>query len=62
MVVTRSQSDRNKLTETEIMSDSESDHSNPEWLSRERRIEFDNGDERDNDRNRIEHNSQTCIG
>ena len=57
MVITRSQSNRTNLTETEIVSDNESDHSIPEMLSRDQTIEFDNGDllnyERNNDRNRI---------
>ena len=58
MVVPRSQSYRNNSIETEIMSDSENDHSVHEVLSRDQMIEFDNGDvlnrDRDFDRKRIE--------
>ena len=58
MVVTRSQSNRNNLLESETMSDNESDHSVPEVLSRAQMIEFDDGEiidgNRDFDNNRIE--------
>ena len=51
MVVTRSQSYRTNSIEFETMSDSESDHSVPEVLSRDKMIEFDNGDVLNRDKN-----------
>ena len=44
MIVTRSQSFRNNSLELERMSDSKSDHTVLEVLSRTRMIEFDDGE------------------
>ena len=44
MVVTRSQSFGNNFLEPKVMSDSESDPSVPEVLSRAQMIEFDDGE------------------
>ena len=50
MVVTRSQSYKNNHIEAETMTDSESDHSVSEVLSRDQMIEFDNGNTLNPDR------------
>ena len=44
MVITRSQTNRNKILTSEAMSDNESEQSLPEVLSRTHMIDFDEGD------------------